>query len=94
MPRVTLVGRPPAAQNYFVVDVGKCDVFVKRDMGTEELVLTIGSGASFGEIGALPPPVPVPAAAPPPHPVGGWAGGRASVLDLLVACNRFFCIAV
>ena len=91
MPRVTLVGRPPAAQNYFVVDVGKCDVFVKRDMGTEELVLTIGSGASFGEIGALPPPVPVPAAAPRGR-LGGF--GRASVLDLLVACNRFFCIAV
>ena len=74
MPRVTLVGRPPAAQNYFVVDVGKCDVFVKRDMGTEELVLTIGSGASFGEIGALPPPVPVPAAAP--RGAVGRLGGR------------------
>ena len=42
-----------AAQNYFVVDVGKCDVFVRRDGGGEELVLTIGSGASFGEIALM-----------------------------------------
>ena len=42
-----------AAQNYFVVDVGKCDVFVKRDNGGEELVLTIGSGACFGEIALM-----------------------------------------
>lgn len=42
-----------AAQNYFVVDVGKCDVFVRRDGSGEELVLTIGSGASFGEIALM-----------------------------------------
>ena len=43
---VIIQGEP--AQNYFVVDVGKCDVFAN-----EELVLTIGSGASFGEIALM-----------------------------------------
>ena len=48
---IVVQGEP--AQNYFVVDVGKCDVFIRRDFAdAEELVLTIGSGASFGEIGA------------------------------------------
>ena len=49
---VIVQGEP--AQNYFVVDVGKCDVFIRRDFaGAEELVLTIGSGASFGEIALM-----------------------------------------
>ena len=48
---IVVQGEP--AQNYFVVDVGKCDVFVNRNEGAEELVLTIGSGASFGEIALM-----------------------------------------
>lgn len=28
-----------AAQNYFVVDVGKCDVFVKRDVSSAKTAL-------------------------------------------------------
>lgn len=51
---IIVQGEP--AQNYFVVDVGKCDVFVQRHVGrssAEELVLTIGSGASFGEIALM-----------------------------------------
>ena len=48
---IIIQGEP--AQNYFIVDVGKCDVFVSRPHGGEELVLTIGSGASFGEIALM-----------------------------------------
>jgi CRP-like cAMP-binding protein len=48
---VIVHGEP--AQNYFIVDAGKCDVFVRRENGAEELVLTIGSGASFGEIALM-----------------------------------------
>lgn len=43
-----------AAENFYVVDSGKCDVFVKKEFSnTEELVLTIGEGASFGEIALM-----------------------------------------
>lgn len=48
---IIVQGEP--AQNYFIVDIGKCDVFVTRPGGSEELVLTIGSGASFGEIALM-----------------------------------------
>jgi cAMP-dependent protein kinase regulator len=48
---IILQGEP--AQNYFIVDVGKCDVFVSRPGGGEELVLTISSGASFGEMALM-----------------------------------------
>jgi cAMP-dependent protein kinase regulator len=42
------------AQNYFVIDSGKCDVFMRRDLtGSDELVLTIGTGACFGEIALM-----------------------------------------
>jgi cGMP-dependent protein kinase len=43
---IVVQGEP--ASNYFVVDVGKCDVW-----NSGELVLTIGSGASFGEIALM-----------------------------------------